>query len=195
MSTYITRCNIPGQSLRSRQYGTALITCLLLLLVLTVLGIVMMRTSVMQERMAGNTRDLNMALQGGEAGLRYGEAVLAALASRPDPSTAVPCTVVCDMAVLPIAITDPAQFDWTNANNATKYGTSAVTASLSGSAGSGKLNEEPRYTLEYSGFIPDTAEDPPTWTDGRVVYQVTSRSTGGSGMTNTVVRSTYARRF
>jgi type IV pilus assembly protein PilX len=180
---------------KSRQSGTALITSLLLLLVLTVLGIIMMRTSVMQERMAGNTRDLNMALQGGEAGLRYGEAVLAALPARPDPSPSVPCATVCDVSVLPIAITDPVKFDWTNNNNATKYGQGGVAASLSGAAGAGKLSQEPRYTLEYSGFIPDNKEAPPTWTDGRVVYQVTSRSTGGSGMANTVVRSTYARRF
>jgi type IV pilus assembly protein PilX len=182
---------------RLRQSGTALITCLLLLLVLTVLGIVMMRTSVMQERMAGNTRDLNMALQGGEAGLRSGEAVRAALPSVPIPvpSPATPCTPVCDIGVLPIAVTDTAQFDWTNANNATKYGQGGVAASLSGAAGSGKLNDEPRYTLEYAGFMPDGPESAQTWSDGRVVFQVTSRSTGGSGMTNTVVRSTYARRF
>src|SRR5713101_1420965 len=93
---------------KSRQSGTALITSLLLLLVLTVLGVVMMRTSVMQERMAGNTRDLNMALQGGEAGLRYGEAVLDALAVQPDPTAAVPCVVVCNIGVLPIAVYDPA---------------------------------------------------------------------------------------
>lgn len=186
--------NITG---KVRESGTALITCLLLLLVLTVLGIVMMRTSVMQERMAGNTRDLNMALQGGEAGLRYGETVLAALPSVPTPvpSPALPCAPVCDIGVLPVAVTDPVQFDWTNANNATKYGQGAVAASLSGAAGSGKLSDEPRYTLEYVGFMPNNAEGPQTWSDGRVVFQVTSRSTGGSGMTNTVVRSTYARRF
>lgn len=180
---------------KTRQSGTALITSLLLLLVLTVLGVVMMRTSVMQERMAGNTRDLNMALQGGEAGLRYGEAVIAALAARPEPSTAVPCVVVCDTGVLPVAVYDPAQFDWLNVSNATLYGQGGVAATLTGSAGSGKLNAEPGYTIEYSGFIPDTRELPQTWDEGRLVYQVTSHSTGGSGMTNTVVRSTYARRF
>jgi type IV pilus assembly protein PilX len=194
VSTCITSGNTPG---KSRQSGTALITSLLLLLVLTVLGIVMMRTSVMQERMAGNTRDLNMALQGGEAGLRYGEAIIAALPSSPTPipSPAVPCTVICDIGVLPMAIADLAQFDWTNVNNATKYGQGGVPASLSGAAGSGMLSEEPRYAIEYVGFIPNGAEAATTWGDGRVVFQVTSRSTGGSGMTNTVVRSTYARRF
>jgi type IV pilus assembly protein PilX len=180
---------------KSRQSGTALITSLLLLLVMTVLGVVMMRTSVMQERMAGNTRDLNMALQGGEAGLRYGEAVLDALAAQPDPSTAVPCVVVCATNVLPVAVYDPAQFDWLNSNNSTKYGQGGVVATLTGAAGTGKLNVEPRYTIEYAGFIPDNKELPPTSTDGRDVYQVTSRSTGASGLTNTVVRSTFARRF
>jgi type IV pilus assembly protein PilX len=171
----------------------ALITCLMLLLVLTVLGVVMMRTSVMQERMAGNTRDLNMALQGAEAALRYGEAEIAVLTSRPEPAEALPCGLVCDIGILPIAIYDQTQFDWTN--NAAQYGQGTVPATLAGSSGSGKLNADPRYTLDYAGFIPDNAEGAQTWGDGRVVYQVTSRSTGSSGMANTVLRSTYARRF
>jgi type IV pilus assembly protein PilX len=179
-----------------RQSGTALITSLLLLLVLTVLGVVMMRTSVMQERMAGNTRDLNMALQGGESGLRYAEAIIDSLsAPAPQTSPALPCAVVCASGVLPVAVYDPAQFDWLNINNATLYGQGGVAASLHGASGSGKLNAEPGYTIEYAGFIPDDRELPPSSTDGRYVYQITSRSTGGSGMANTVVRSTFARRF
>jgi len=63
----------PGPSV-----GAVLIVSLLLLLVLTVLGVVMMQTTRMQERMAGATRDLNMSLQGAESGLRYGESVVAA---------------------------------------------------------------------------------------------------------------------
>ena len=47
---------------RQRQRGAILVTSLLLLIVLTVLGVAMMRMTNMQERMAGNTRDVNLGV-------------------------------------------------------------------------------------------------------------------------------------
>jgi type IV pilus assembly protein PilX len=171
-----------------RESGAALIVSLLLLLVLTILGVVMMQTSRMQERMAGNTRDLNMGLQGAESGLRYGEAILQAYAAKPDESSTIPCTV-CWNNVLPIAIYDPAQFDWMA--NAQTYGAGTVPAALSGSTQ--QLNQEPRYTTEHLAFVKDNED--PTDPSGRDFYQITSRSTGATGLTNVVLQSTYARRF
>ena len=58
---------------RVRQQGAALIVSLLLLLIMTVLGVTSMRTTTLQERMAGNLRDNNLAFQSAEAALRQGE--------------------------------------------------------------------------------------------------------------------------
>lgn len=60
------------------QNGSALIISLLFLLLLTVVGVTSMRNSTLEERMAGNLRDLNIAFQAAEAGLRVAEADLAA---------------------------------------------------------------------------------------------------------------------
>lgn len=58
---------------RTRQSGTALIIALIFLLLMTLLGTSSMRTSTMQERMAGNMRDWNLGFQSAEAALREAE--------------------------------------------------------------------------------------------------------------------------
>jgi type IV pilus assembly protein PilX len=60
----------------SAQRGSALIVSLVFLLLLTILGVTAMRSSVLQERMAGNTRDTNLAFQAAETALRAGENIL-----------------------------------------------------------------------------------------------------------------------
>ena len=58
---------------------------LLFLLITTLLGISAMQSSVMEERMAGNMHDHNMAFQAAESGLRDGGEWLLSLAGRPLP--------------------------------------------------------------------------------------------------------------
>lgn len=53
--------------------GIALVTSLVFLLVLTLLATGAMRETTLQERMAGNLRDRNLALQAAEAALREAE--------------------------------------------------------------------------------------------------------------------------
>ncbi|GAB4292556.1 MAG: pilus assembly protein [Thiohalomonadaceae bacterium] len=66
-----------------RQKGAALFVSLVLLLVLTLLGIAAMRNTTLEEKMAGNARDLNLAFNAAEAGLRGGEAEISASAVLP----------------------------------------------------------------------------------------------------------------
>lgn len=59
-----------------QQTGAVLIVGLVLLLILTVIGLASIRGSDLQERMAGNMRDRNIAFQSAEAALRRGEVKL-----------------------------------------------------------------------------------------------------------------------
>lgn len=59
---------------RRRQQGAALVIGLIILVVLTLIGVQAMRTNIVQERMAGNMRERNVAFQAAEAALRVGEA-------------------------------------------------------------------------------------------------------------------------
>lgn len=58
-----------------RQRGAVLIVALVMLLLLTMIGLSSMRGTSLQEAMAGNLRDGNLALQAAEAALRKGEDV------------------------------------------------------------------------------------------------------------------------
>lgn len=56
-----------------KQQGAVFITGLVFLVVISLLGVTAMKTSTLEERMAGNSRDRNLALQAAEMGLRYAE--------------------------------------------------------------------------------------------------------------------------
>lgn len=62
-----------GGRMRYRESGSALIIALVMLLLMTLIGVTAMQTTMMQERMAGNTRDRQLAFEAAEAALRAGE--------------------------------------------------------------------------------------------------------------------------
>lgn len=174
---------------RARQRGAILVTSLLLLLILTVLGIAMMKMTNMQDRMAGNTRDMNLAFQGAEAAVRAGEEelrVLVAPAGGPQLQATVDCDI-CDRGVLPVDLDTPGRFNW-----------AADAKPAAGIATPGKLDQDPQYKIEHTQFVAngiDCGTTDANCNAGRDVFTVTGRSTGASGRTNTVVQTTYARRF
>ena len=62
-----------------RQRGAVLMVSLLILLLLTLLTLTAIQASTVQERLAGNARSLDLALQAAEASLREGEGRLVRL--------------------------------------------------------------------------------------------------------------------
>ncbi|MGD8642269.1 MAG: PilX N-terminal domain-containing pilus assembly protein, partial [Gammaproteobacteria bacterium] len=56
-----------------QQRGSVLIISLIVMLILTVLGVSGMKSSVLEEKMAGNVRDKQLAFQAAEATLREAE--------------------------------------------------------------------------------------------------------------------------
>ena len=55
------------------QSGVVLVICLIILLLLTVIGSTAMQTTSLEEKMAGNLRDKNLAFQAAESALRAAE--------------------------------------------------------------------------------------------------------------------------
>jgi len=72
-----------SENLKSAQYGMVLIASLLLLLVVTIIGIAMFRSFGLQERIAGNTRDKQRALQAAVSVENYAEYWLANSSNAP----------------------------------------------------------------------------------------------------------------
>jgi len=174
------------------QRGATLITSLLLLLVLTVLGLTAMQISHMEERMAGNTRDLSIAFQGAEAALRNGEALLRAQVARPVDCSAAPCLgalPVWQAGVLEQVENEPSS--WWDGGNALAFTDAAGNPAMPGQA------VDPTLVVEHLGFVRtdggvEVGLAPPA---GRDFYQITAHSDGASGNANVVLQSTFARKF
>ena len=73
------RCRPPnGQSLpRAGQRGVALVVALLLLVVITLVGLAAVRGTIMQQKMASNLFDRQIAFQSAEAAMRAAQARIA----------------------------------------------------------------------------------------------------------------------
>lgn len=65
----------------NNQKGAALIICMILLLVMTILGVSTITSTTMEEKMAGNIRNRHMSFQAAEAALRAGETIAGNIAA------------------------------------------------------------------------------------------------------------------
>jgi type IV pilus assembly protein PilX len=61
---------------KKSQSGVVLIVCLLMLMLLTMLSVQAMQSTGLEEKMAGNMRDRNLAFQAAESALKAGESFL-----------------------------------------------------------------------------------------------------------------------
>lgn len=162
-----------------RQRGAILVTSLLLLLTLTIIGVSVMQITRMQERAAGNTRDLNLAFQGAEAAVRDAENLL----------WSTPVIVTCNNAATCIRPRGTLPEDlasqtaaWWDAN-AQEYG-------ADGTRDLDELDEDPQFVVEEIAWVGPLVVDEP---GARMFYQITARSTGGTGLATSLVQTTYAK--
>lgn len=172
-------------NLPQKQSGAVLIIGLLILLVMTVLGITGMSTTSIQERMAGNDRDRQIAFQAAEAALRHGEdfirnASAAALASSNFTAT---CTNgLC--ARIDTGSTD----NWLVTTNWTTSGKHRVYDMVNTS----EIIEDPKYIIEALGkvIIPPATSPCPTCDDA---YRITALGTGSTLSSRVMLQSVFVR--
>jgi type IV pilus assembly protein PilX len=158
------------------QRGAALIVALVMLLVMTVLGVTAARNTNLQERMAGNLRDSNLAFQAAEHALRDGERFLR--------GATLPPFAGADGL---LAMQDGAGFasfwygyDWA--------GSSRTAASVPDVASDPLyvIEELPAVPVEGGserfGALPDVG-----------MYRLTARAVGGSADAVSILQTTYRR--
>lgn len=140
---------------KPNQKGAALVIGLMILLVMTVLGISSMGTTVLQERMANNNRQKQIAFQAAEAALRAAEAFLTTnitnvAALRANFNNAAPVTglyserspITGDATrPLPAGVDIHDDSGWLTAGNAIVVNT--VT----------NVQQRPRFIIEYVGRV------------------------------------------
>jgi len=156
--------------------GAALVVALVFLLVLTVLGVTSMRSTTLQERMAGNLQDNNLAFQAAEAALREAEEFLTA--------AALPAFSGTDGLLQ--AQGDGGRVDFWN--------TYAWESNSRQAAAIGGVAQRPRFVIE---------ELPPLPLQGGSVsfgplpevgfYRVTARAVGGTEDAVVILQTTYRR--
>jgi len=165
-----------------RQAGAVLIVSLLMLLIMTLLGITAMNSTTLEEKMAGNMRDRNTAMQASEAALKAAEAALDALTNKPNEVTschAASCAWV--RGSVPDLANQSASW-W--ASNGVEYGSAGV-VDIAGVA------TDPRVVVEVQADLPDTFDDGQGTSTGVKFYRVTARATGATDDAQVILQTTH----
>lgn len=133
------KTKMPNPVHARHQQGVSLVIVLILLLIMTLLGLAVLRSTLLEERMSSNLYDRSLSFQAAEAALRQGEAFVAA--NRPEPADADPCdgNGVCPRPdpTLPDRWLDEDFTGWVD-----------VTADL------GDTTAVPQYFIEFMGEAP-----------------------------------------
>lgn len=178
---------VPGRPLHS-QRGMALFLALVVLLLITILGISGLQTTTLEERMATNSRDRDLAFQAAEAALRDAERYLqdAALDAFGDSAG----RYQLDAANRPV---------WHG--DARQAGNGAITYSVD-RPGTGRqatplptVARQPEYFIEqYPPRLPEGGSlEAGTPVQAVEFYRVTARGFGGRENTQVVLQTTYQR--
>ncbi len=181
---------------RTAQSGIALITGLIFLVLLTIIGVTAMQTTMLEEKMAGNLRDENLAFQAAEAALRAGESYLQGATVGPF------LTVKNSTGLYQPALSATTEW-WETADIWTAAASRAYTGTLSGIA------TAPRYIVEDVSFKTQCTQPGfcqniplPKIPGGSLkfgpvpdigLYRITARGTGGTNETAIVLQSYFRR--
>jgi len=167
-----------------KQRGAVLFVSLIMLLLMTLIGISAMQTTVLEERMAGNFKDRNMALQAAESSLRAAEKYL-------NDTTVLPGFTATGTTLglyQPTSSGAPRWgivdwLDWSNTGDVIQY--------------PGTLNNissAPVYIIEE---MPPINEAGSSLEAGVILtnnyYRVTTRAVGGTDTAIVMLQSTYKR--
>ena len=178
--------------MKSNQRGAVLITCLVFLVVLTMLAITTSRMSSLEERMSGNMRDRSIAMQAAEMAMRDAEKDI--LGSKMNGATPR-CPNNLNGLTETIASLGPALYSDCNSsglyNGLTGTAPSVAYGTFTGaSALPTALSAQPLYMIE--GFPPGGGNVPPPAGDSAVgpgggvwYYRITASAQGVNA--NTVV--------
>jgi type IV pilus assembly protein PilX len=169
----------------ARQQGAVLITSLIVLLLLTIIGVSSMRSSIMEEKMAQNTRNHLVAFEAAESALRDADQWISDLNAEPATcSSMTNCDVYARGAVTELDElgTQPRDW-WTDPDNAREFSQDITEA-----------NNDPRFVMEMRAFVPDSLVNGYEPNTGKLFFRVTASGTGTSDAAHAVVESTVVKR-
>lgn len=170
-------------ALPARQRGLVLVTTLLLLVVVTLLAVGMFRSFGLDEKIAGNVRDKQLALQAAESAENYAEYWLAS----GNGTSAVTCSAMVAASVgqvcsntLPSVVANVAVVPWqiAGANVGVYYIPTGM--NVTSTEANNTYYSRPVFYISYLGAV-----------SGANIYQIDAVGYGGSPNTTAIVESTY----
>lgn len=186
--------------MQRHERGFTLIAILVMMVVLAFIALAGISTSIVQERMAGNARDRNVALQAGEAALRDAErdieANLSMSSAFEDGCTAGLCLPPSMTASAPQSAPVWTALDWST--KARAYGSVTGAGALMG-AGNVALASQPRYVIEMLPTLPPVAGASgcigctTVALEKARAYRITVRATGVRNSTVVMLQSMYVK--
>jgi len=177
--------NIPDQS---SQRGWVLIIGLVVLVMLTIIAMALMRTTLLEEKMAGASRDINLSFEAAEIALRGAETFIE---SQSDESVFTTTDAGLYAQGTSLDDIEPAPFG-------TNWGDDNSQVLSSAPAG---VTSAPRYMIKKvgesggEGSLNIGGYGETDLTQKSVIYRITARGTGGNDSTQTILRSHYARAY
>ena len=177
-----------------RQRGVALVMALVFLLLLTILGIAALNTTSLEEKMAHNVKDRNLAFQAAESALIVAENWIYTQVGKPVfPNN--PIGLYTPVTSDTVAIPNWDSVNWSGSSVVTYPSTPGQT--VSGSLG--KIQSQPKYIVEDMGETPESGGSLVMTSSykskGTTVVRITARGTGGTDAAVVMVQSTYSRAF
>ena len=150
------------------QKGAVLVTGVIFLVVLTILVLSIMRSATLEERMAGNARNRQIALQAAEAVIRDAENTLLGktAASPVDPLYIEGFTANCTNGFCERNPQKWKDIDWDDDSTETRTFVTGSGLSIS------KVASQPRYYVEYISYAIEGSNCP------KVEYRITARGVG-----------------
>lgn len=168
------------QSIR-HQNGVVLILALIILMAMTLISVSSMSSSTLEERMAANMKDREIAFQAAEAALRYGESLVQAGISTGAFNTN--CTGGYCQHDLQAATTYSTYWEdstvWSDSSKHITHDT--------GTSNNAQIIIEYMGTQIQDFSDPDSSTDPP-------IYRVTALGHGQSANSRVMLQSTYLKK-
>lgn len=184
----------------SGEKGAVLITALMFVVILTLIGVTAVMTTTMEERMAGNSRDRNVAFQAAEIALRDAERDILCLnaagtgsCTRTMPisgqtgamdTTATSCSYCLPGVYLPATSGDPV---WVKKNLASGSSDSVQFGSYTGATNIVGVAIQPRYLIEVIRVLPPGE----SLTTKIYYYRITARGFGANANTQVTLQEVY----
>lgn len=188
---------VKSNRLMVKQRGATLIVALILLLVMTLMASTSLKSNVLQSRMAANMQDETIAFEASETGLTYSEQWLASQSSAPelvqfsDLKSGLSDFVVdsrssSELKNKLLDLTKVSQWE-AGAQTVTAFNAEPLTT----------VHEQPKVSLELTGFTPDDKTQGYDYgeTTGVSLFRHLSRNTGKSGESEVILQSEYRKRF